>query len=186
MTPDDGTQVEDLITSGLGEPVGISMPPPLDEPGNELPDILYVTDLLNGRIMSANPDGSGLTEIVTGLSAPSDILGVIGPSPAIIWADSTEGKVQMANPDGTGVTDLITTGLGEPSGLALDSQRGTMYITDSLNGRILRANLDGTGLTELVSGLENPLDIAFVVPEPTTLTLLALAGLSSLRRRRCS
>ncbi len=118
---------------------------------------MYWTDHVTDKIQRANLDGSGVEDLVTGLSSPTDLdLGNGG----FYWTDYGTGKIQRANLDGSGVEDLITSGLRVPSGIALDMGNGKMYWTDVGTDKIQRANLDGSGVEDLVTGLDHPHRIA--------------------------
>ena len=118
-----------------------------------------------GSIHRANLDGSGVTDLVTGLFYPRGIALDVGGG-QMYWTESSfTSKIQRANLDGSGVTDLVT-GLFSPRGIALDAGGGQMYWTDHiLTGidKILRANLDGSGVTDLLRGLDRPVGIALDV-----------------------
>ena len=62
----DGTENEDIISTGLGAPQGMA----IDSDSGQL----YWTDLVNDTITRANLDGTGIEDVVTsGLIAPSGI-----------------------------------------------------------------------------------------------------------------
>ena len=62
----DGSGVEDLVTTGLGVPLGIA----LDVSGGKM----YWTDVLGEKMQRSNLDGSGVEDLVTtGLGAPFGI-----------------------------------------------------------------------------------------------------------------
>jgi len=172
-TDDEGTTLNDLITSGITEPRGLDVD--VDHDG------MYVTDSSDGTIFWANSDGGGLTELVSGLVNPWDIVAGYEPSPFIVWTDPGSGKVQRADlafaspPTVLGVTDLIASGIGSPTGIALDVDHGWMFITDDTYGRIWRAKLDGSDVTPIVTGLSSPQGIAYVGVY-VTLTLTEVNG----------
>ena len=152
----DGSDVEDLVTTGLGAPVGIA----LDVSGGKM----YWTDLVTDKIQRSNLDGSGVEDLVTtGLEESWGIaLDVSGGK--MYWTDARTDKIQRSNLDGSGVQNLVTTGLGEPRGIALDVAGGKMYWTDQTTDKIQRSNLDGSGVEDLVTtGLEKSWGIALDV-----------------------
>ena len=122
---------------------------------------MYWTDYGTDKIQRANLDGSGVEDLVTGLTLPYGLALDAGTG-KMYWTDAGTDKVQRANLDGSGVQDLVT-GLLGPSGLALDAGGGKMYWTDSSRGKIQRANLDGSGVEDLVRELPGPSGLALDV-----------------------
>ena len=119
----------------------------------EAASFIYWGDPSTDKIHRANLDGSGVTDLVTGLSNVESLaLDVAGGH--MYWADRGTDKIQRANLDGSGVTDLVTT--PNVYALALDVAGGHMYWTDTTLDKIQRSNLDGSGVTDLVTtGLFN-------------------------------
>jgi DNA-binding beta-propeller fold protein YncE len=168
----DGTDLEDLVSSGLVDPLGIA----LDIAGSKM----YWTDFGTAKIQRANLNGTGVEDLVTaGLSIPNGIaLDVAGGK--MYWTDQGTNKIQRANLDGTGVEDLITAAAtADPFGITLDLQDGKMYWTDTGDEKkIQRANLDGSGVEALITtGLGSPVGIALQLESNVTLTALAPAKL---------
>ena len=158
----DGSDVEDLVTSGLVDPPDIA----LDVAGGKMYWIDF--DLLGGRhkIQRSNLDGSDVEDLVTsGLVGPSGIaLDVAGGK--MYWTEFFIGtaKIQRSNLDGSDVEDLVTSGLKVPGGIALDVADGKMYWVDSGTEKIQRSNLDGSSVEDIVTtGLSNPRGIALDV-----------------------
>jgi DNA-binding beta-propeller fold protein YncE len=147
----DGSNVEDLVVTGLASPQGIA----LDAAGGKI----YWVDAFNDTIQRANLDGSQVEDLVyTGLSAPRDIAINVAVG-KMYWTDSGTDKIQRANLDGTNVQDVISIGLLEPWGIAIDPA-GKIYWTDAGTCKIQRADLDGTDIEDLVTtGLANPREI---------------------------
>ena len=139
----DGTEVEDLVTTGLYDPRGLA----LDVGGGKMYWAEY------RKIKRANLDGAGVEDLVTtGLSAPMGLALDVGGG-KMYWTDLTTRKIHRANLDGTEVEDLVTTGR-RPRGLALDVGGGKMYWTVGSGepyDKIHRANLDGTEVEDLVT-----------------------------------
>ena len=148
----DGSNIEDLVTTGLSDPDGIA----LDVAGGKI----YWTDTLTDKIQRANLDGSNIEDLVTEVKRPPSIaLDVNGGK--MYWTDWEVNKIQRANLDGSNVEDLVTTGLGNPDGIALDLSDGKMYWTDWEANKIQRADLDGSNIEDLVTtGLGDPNVIA--------------------------
>ena len=129
----DGSNLEDLVTSGLSSPNGIA----LDVAGGKV----YWTDRGTDKIQRADLNGSNVQDLVTsGLSGPNGLdLDTAGGK--IYWTDAETNKLQRANLDGSGVEDLLTSsdGLVDPSGIALgvessSSSSNTYGVGDALPG----------------------------------------------------
>ena len=150
----DGSDVEDLVTTGLDYPHGIA----LDVAGGKM----YWTDFSANKIQRSNLDGSGVEDLVTGLTLPYAIaLDVAGGK--MYWTDVGADKIQRSNLDGSGIEDLVT-GLTLPFAIALDVSGGKMYWTNLDKGnKVQRSNLDGSGVEDLVTGLDDPRGIALDV-----------------------
>ena len=150
----DGSEVEDLVTTGLEEPTDLA----LDVAGGKM----YWTDRLTDKIKRANLDGSGIEDLVTGIySIWSLALDVDGGK--MYWTNASwrGARIQRANLDGSRVEDLVTTGLFQIAGLALDVAGGKMYWTDYGANKIHRANLDGSRVEALVTtGVLGPWGLA--------------------------
>ena len=151
----DGSNVEDLITSGLDGPVGLA----LDVAAGKM----YWTEWERNKIRRANLDGSGAEDLITSGRAPV-WLALDVPGGKIYWTDWGRDRIRRADLDGSNVEDLVTTGLNSPAGLVLDVPGGKMYWTDSSEDKIQRANLDGSNVEDLItSGLGSPSGLALDV-----------------------
>ena len=109
---------------------------------------LYWGDIGTSTISSADPDGSNIQTLITGVRPWSLALDVDGGK--IYWISLT-GSIGRANLDGSNAVQLIPQS-GE--GIGLDLEAGKLYWAGS--GRISRANLDGSGIETLVTGLSKP------------------------------
>ncbi len=147
----DGTNVEDLVTTGLSEPIDLA----LDVAENKM----YWADQGTDKIQRSNLDGSDIEDLITtGLREPRRVaLDLTGGK--IYWADATTDKIQRADLGGANIEDLVT-GLVEPRGLALDVAGGKIYWTDRSANKIQRADLDGSNVEDLVTGLREPVGLA--------------------------
>ena len=145
----DGTNVEDLVTTGLSEPIDLA----LDVTEGKM----YWTDQGTDKIQRANLDGSNIEDLVTTLDYPVGLaLDVTGGK--MYWTDMNTDKIQRANLDGSRIEDLVATGLSRPRGIALDTVSGKMYWMDQGTDKIQRANLDGSDIEDLVSAGLNDVD----------------------------
>jgi DNA-binding beta-propeller fold protein YncE len=83
-----------------------------------------------------------------------------------------------------GSSSTFASGFNDPYGLTFDPA-GNLYEANSGNGTIYKIMPDGTS-SLLVTGLTGSTYLTFMVPEPSTCTLLGfgLGLMSFLRRRR--
>ena len=165
----DGSNVEDLITTGLERTLDIA----LDVASGKM----YWTDYgtaTTGKIQRANLDGSGVEDLITtetmGLDYPTP--GQIYPvgialdvaSEKMYWIEGGWGFIHRANLDGSGVENLFVRRYGRLAFIALDVANEKMYWTQNPQNavsKIHRANLDGSGVDTLIStGLNWPVGIA--------------------------
>jgi hypothetical protein len=102
------------------------------------------------KIQRANLDGSGVQDVVTGLTASGDIALDLAAG-KIYWTSQDLMKIQRANLDGSEVEDWIT-GVDPPDELALDTTEGKIYWGSSRAGTLQRANLNGTYVEGIASG----------------------------------
>ena len=140
----DGSQIENLVTTGLDAPSGLA----LDVAEGKM----YWMDAGTDVIQRANLDGSQIENLITtGLSSPRGLaLDLAGGK--IYWTDEdwSTKKIQRANLDGSQIENLITKA-STPAGVALDLAAGKMYWTDTGRSDIGRTNLDGSQTEILVS-----------------------------------
>ncbi len=153
----DGSNVEDLVTTGLDGPDGLAV----DAAGGKL----YWTDAGTAKIQRSDLDGSNVEDLVTsGLGIPYGLaLDVSGGK--IYWTDRQSSKIQRADLDGSNVEDLLTlAGLAFPAEIAVDPAGGKIYWTNPGADKVQRADLDGSNLEDLVtSGLSSPNGVALDV-----------------------
>ena len=150
--------VEDLVVTGLKEPVSIA----LDVVGGKM----YWTEAspADFMIFRANLDGTNGEHLVTALTEPSGIA-LDTTAGKMYWTDVGTGKISRANIDGDGahgIEDLVSDPTLDAIELALDVAHGKMYWTGSTpaGSMIFRANLDGTSAEVLVTGLGRASGIA--------------------------
>ena len=164
----DGSDVEDLVTTGLSTPLGIAL--------DVAEDKMYWTDVGNDRIKRADLDGSNVETLIetrklvtpnlTGSATNPQGIALDLVNDKMYWIDSgtlntADGKIQRADLDGSNVEDLVTTGLTNPYGIALDVDGNKIYWTDWNTDKIQRADLDGSNVEDLITtGLITPRDIA--------------------------
>ena len=108
---------------------------------------VYWSDGTAGKIQRADPDGSNVIDVVTGVPGVGD-LAVDWKGQMVYWAN-TNGKVQRA-PLASGTPEDIVTGLNVVNDLALDLANGKVYWADNTDGKVQRANLDGSAVEDVV------------------------------------
>lgn len=149
----DGSEVEDLITAGLGLPEGIAL-----DTENEK---MYWVDSGTKKIQRANLDGTAVEDLVTYPTVNLDAIALDVLQEKMYWtlwgAGSAEGKVMRANLDGTNIEELVNIPNAILKGIDLDLIQSKMYWTDCGYAKIQRANLDGSNMEDLIStGLSTP------------------------------
>ena len=153
----DGSNVEDVVTSGLNTPVGLAV----DLSAGKM----YWTDSGTQKIRRADLDGSNVEDLITsGLDTPVWLaLDVSGGK--MYWTDWGTDRIRRADLDGSNVESLVVAGgLNSPAGLVLDVSGGKMYWTDSSADKIQRADLDGSNVEDLItSGFGSPSGLALDV-----------------------
>jgi hypothetical protein len=134
---------------------------------------LYIALDTQGKIASANGDGTGLN--LSFLSPPvhDRLLGVAVDAAhgKIYWSDYEgqvpgAGRIGVANLDGTDMNANLITGLTGPIGLTVDPVNGQVYWAEDAGARVARANIDGTGVMTLVlyPNAASCYDVAIDVP----------------------
>jgi DNA-binding beta-propeller fold protein YncE len=121
---------------------------------------LYFMDLATGRVLTANPDGSGLKTIVNeGRKLPDGIVVDVAGG-HIYWTNmgnpkANDGTIDRADLDGQNVKNIIPSGATwTPKQLQFDAKNRKLYWSDREGMRVMRANLDGSNLETLVDTSE--------------------------------
>ena len=163
----DGSDIEDLVTSGLDYPCGLAV----DREAGKL----YWADGATSKIQRANLDGSDAEVILWGLTAVKE-LAIDLSAQKIYWSDERDCDIKRANLDGTGTEVVVTPAIGLPRFMALSTDK--LYWANAYHA-IERANLDGTNVETVVAGLGTPVGIALgpahVIPAVSTWGLAVLA-----------
>jgi len=142
-------------------------------------------DPVNGHVYWNNPvmntlrwaklDGTGIQTLVTGVGTGDIALDLIHSK--VYW-NSSGGQIVRANLDGTGVESFVSDYV---HGVAVDPVNGHVYWNNPVMNTLRWAKLDGTGIQTLATGVGTG---AMSLPEPATLSLLALGGLAMMARRK--
>jgi DNA-binding beta-propeller fold protein YncE len=117
---------------------------------------IFFLDLGGGRVLSANPDGSGLrTVVVEGRKFP-DGLAVDIAAGHLYWTNmgnfkENDGSILRSDLNGKNVTTVVPPGgVFTPKQLQIEKKTGKLYWCDREGMRVMRANLDGSNIETLV------------------------------------
>lgn len=115
---------------------------------------IYFSDFENsdaGKIWRMNVDGSGMEELVSGISDPySVVINITGGK--IYWADDA-GNISRANLDGSALErEFIHIADGQMRGIAYDSKNDIIYFYEVNNEDLYAAKSDGTGVAKIIQG----------------------------------
>jgi DNA-binding beta-propeller fold protein YncE len=117
---------------------------------------LFFLDLSAGRILSANPDGSGLKTLVNEGRKFPDGLALDVEARHIYWTNMgnpqrNDGSIMRSDLDGNNLATIVAPGgTFTPKQLQLQKKSGKLYWSDREGMRVMRANLDGSELETLV------------------------------------
>jgi uncharacterized protein YjbI with pentapeptide repeats len=161
----DGSNMEDVITSGLAFPSAIRV----DAVGGKI----YWGDQTNEEIRRADLDGSNAEPIISTPFHRGIALDLAGGK--IYWSTSsnaTQGTIRRANLDGSVPETVVPVGgtYFKPANLTLDLAGGKIFWSDQVSDAVRRANLNGTDVEPLFVSLFglDPRGVAF---EPNELKL---------------
>ena len=117
---------------------------------------LFFLDLAEGRVLSANPDGSDKRIVTEGGRLP-DGVAVDVEAAHIYWTNMgslnhEDGSIERVDLDGGNRTTIVPVGaVHTPKQLQLDRRHRKLYWCDREGLRVMRCNLDGSGIETLVS-----------------------------------
>ena len=117
---------------------------------------LFFLDLGAGRMLSANPDGSGLQVVLEEGRKFPDGLVIDAAAGHLYWTNMgnfkvNDGSILRSDLDGKHMTTIIPPGgTFTPKQLQLDNVNGKLYWSDREGMRVMRANLDGSNIETLV------------------------------------
>ena len=153
----DGSVIEPVLDTGARMAEGIA----IDSSGGRI----YWTEFDTGgfnisRVLSADLDGSDVTELVGGLTDPVGIALDLGGG-KMYWTDpAIVHLIQRANLNGSEVESFTLA--VNPFGIALDLEAGRMYWADFQTGEIASADLDGSSPDVLLGERDQPRGVALL------------------------
>jgi len=116
---------------------------------------LFFLDIADGRVLSAKPDGTDKTVIITDCPRPDGIV-VDTEAGHIYWTNMADlktnnGSIERADLDGKNRTTIVPKGgTFTPKQLTLDRKNRKLYWCDREGMRVMRSNLDGSKVETLV------------------------------------
>jgi hypothetical protein len=116
---------------------------------------LFFLDIADGRVLSAKPDGTDKTVIITDCPRPDGIV-VDTKAGHIYWTNMSnltqnDGSIERADLDGKNRTTIVPKGgTFTPKQLTLDRKNRKLYWCDREGMRVMRCNLDGSKVETLV------------------------------------
>jgi hypothetical protein len=117
---------------------------------------LFFLDLASGRVLSANPDGTGLTTLIEeGRKLPDGLAVDIGAG-HLYWTNMgkpkvNDGSILRSDLDGMNLTTIVPPGgTFTPKQLQIEKSTGKLYWCDREGMRVMRSNLDGSSIETLV------------------------------------
>ena len=147
-------------------------------------DLLYVGSYSNSDISVAAADGSSSTMLYSVGEVRDLAIDAVGGT--IFWVDLD--NVWSAPIDGSGTPAVL---FGDMGGnlrtIDIDTATGTLFLGEFDTPRgdmIWTANADGSGTPATLYSGDFGSIRGLTIPEPATLSLLALTGLLAIRRRR--
>jgi hypothetical protein len=155
----DGSDIQNLVTTGLIDPRGID----LDTAGGKV----YWADCDTLKIKRANLDGTDVEDIISMTSPPWALaLDVFERKIYVSVSRGYDAKIMRVDFDGSNLKELLNTGAASIRGLELDLRHSKMYWAQLTHGvnMIVRSNLDGTDVERLVEGLVFLYDLALDLP----------------------
>ena len=138
----DGTEVVDLVTSGISSLQDRADRRAFSALGLALDverETLYWSDAISGKILRAKLDGSGKEQIVSGLDFPVGIA-LDHSESRVYWADYGAERIQSQNFDGSDRKDLVTD--VAPYSLAFDPAANKIYWSDPSANAIFRSDVE--------------------------------------------
>jgi sugar lactone lactonase YvrE len=176
----DGSNVQDIITSGLLQATGLAMDPVTQR--------IYWTDYHRDVIGSAKLDGTDMRVFATPGGGASQIV-IDQINRKLIWSDFDSYKIYRSNLDGSAIETIVSSsgpaGSSLPGTLAIDEARRQLYWMDYGMNKIRRSNLQGQNIVDIYSGpgVRGFSGLAFV-PEPGSIGVMVFGVVLLARRGR--
>lgn len=146
----DGSNVEDLVTTGLSFPADIQ----LDLANGKL----YLADRDRNAIRRCDLNGANLQDVRTG-ATQAYFLYVDVPRSRIYWSEDDAKVIHRASLDGTGAIENVVTGLSRVRDVAMDPDTDMFYWNDRSSHKVQRRLLSGGTVEDLFTtadGLDRP------------------------------
>lgn len=144
----DGTSPHALFADdGVQSPNAIA----LDLTNNKV----YYSDIGHHALRKCNLDGTGITDVMTGIDIYYFALDVAAGKIYYTISANPTYTVNVANIDGTNPHALFADdGVQSPKDIALDLTNNKIYFSDNGHHAIRKCNMDGTGLTNVMTGID--------------------------------
>jgi hypothetical protein len=164
-----------VVNSGMIYP--IARPWGLAISGNDL----FVSSQNSGTIGEYTTSGAIVnTSLISGLNNPFEM--VISGNDLFV-ANYGSGTVGEYTLSGAVVNASLISGLDQPTGIAILGN--DLFVSNTGSGTVGEYTTSGATVnSSLISGLAEPIGIAISVPEPSSIVLAGLGGLSLLLFRR--
>ncbi|KAI9924201.1 hypothetical protein MW887_007151 [Aspergillus wentii] len=110
---------------------------------------------LNGRILTCQPDGSGLRELITNIRSLPDGIAIDTGRQHIYWTNmgvpsANDGSIQRCDLSGNNIVTIIPAGQTHtPKQLTIAPKSKKLYWSDREGMRVMRANMDGSNIEML-------------------------------------
>src|SRR6266852_6626755 len=117
---------------------------------------IFFLDISDGRVLSANPDGSDLKTILEEGRKLPDGLAVDVAAGHLYWTNmgnpnANDGSILRSDLDGRNLITIVPPGgTFTPKQLQIEKSTGRLYWSDREGMRVMRANLDGSNIETLV------------------------------------